>query len=236
MSWDRASGACVIEMKLRLLLSPGLIGLKRNLLSGLILQTCALFVVLGYALVPSFHGMLDGIGVLKARYGYAYSAVSTAVFGGVIPYLVLVATKQVPKGRASSELAFYLGFWLWKGAEVDALYRLQSLMFGNTLSVGTIAAKTCVDQFVYNPLWAAPTQVVFFLWKDSGFSWSGTVRRLKDETLGRRVVVILFSTWMVWVPTVTIIYSLPSALQIPLFNLVLCFWCLLLSFISRSTR
>lgn len=226
----------MIESKLGLLLTPGLIGLKRNLLPGLILQTCALLIVLGYAFVPPFHGVLDGIGVLKARYGYAYSAISTAVFGGVIPFLVLVATKQVPKGRALGELAFYLCFWLWKGAEVDALYRLQGLVFGNAATLGTIAAKTCVDQFVYNPLWAAPTQVAFFLWKDAGFSWSGMVRRLKEETLGRRVVVILFSTWMVWVPTVTIVYSLPSALQIPLFNLGLCFWCLLLSFISRSTR
>jgi hypothetical protein len=31
------------------------------------------------------------------------------------------------------------------------------------------------------------------------------------------------------------VYSLPSALQVPLFNLVLCFWCLLMSFISRES-
>ena len=124
--------------------------------------------------------MLDGVGVLKARYGYVYSGISTAVFGGIIPYLFLIATKRVPNGRAAGEFAFYLGFWLWKGVEVDALYRLQGLMFGNTVTVPTIAAKTCVDQFVYNPLWAAPTQVIFFLWKDAGFSCSKMVRCLKE--------------------------------------------------------
>jgi len=153
----------------------------------------------------------------------------------VIPYLVLVAMRQVPKGRASSELAFYVLFWIWKGVEVDALYRLQGLMFGSAATVVAIAAKTCFDQFVYNTLWAAPTQVIFFLWKDKGFSRSGVVQGLGEEPFGRRVLVILFSGWIVWFPAVMIIYSLPSALQVPLFNLVLCFWCLLLSFISRST-
>jgi hypothetical protein len=209
--------------------------MRRNLLPGLVLQTCALFVVLAYAFLPSFHAILDNVGALKARFGYFFSASSTAVFGGVIPYLVLVATRQVPKGRASTELAFYVLFWIWKGVEVDALYRLQGLMFGSAATVVAIAAKTCVDQFVYNTLWAAPTQVIFFLWKDAGFSWSGVVQGLREEPFGRRVVVILFSGWIVWIPAVMIIYSLPSALQVPLFNLVLCFWCLLLSFISRST-
>jgi hypothetical protein len=49
------------------------------------------------------------------------------------------------------------------------------------------------------------------------------------------VVVVLFSTWIVWLPTVAIVYSLPNVLQLPLSNLVLCFWCLLLSFISRRS-
>ena len=209
--------------------------MRRNLLPGLVLQTCALLIVLAYAFLPSFHAILDDVGALKARFGYVFSAISTAIFGGVIPYLILAATKQVPKGRALGELAFYVVFWLWKGVEVDALYRLQGLMFGSAASVTAIVAKTCVDQFVYNTLWAAPTQVTFFLWKDAGFSWSGLVRGLTEDPFGRTVVVILFSGWIVWIPAVMIIYSLPSALQVPLFNLVLCFWCLLLSFISRST-
>ncbi len=223
----------MIASRLRNFLTPGLIGLRRNLLPGLILQSCALLILLGYALVPAFHGLLDSVGLLKARYGYAYSALSTAIFGGAIPFAYLLATKQVPKGQVLAEMVFYLGFWIWKGVEVDALYRAQSLVFGSTNAVGTVAAKVCADQFVYNPLWAAPTQVVFFLWKDAGFSWPGMLNRFEHESLGHRVVVILFSTWMVWLPTVAVVYSLPNALQLPLSNLVLCFWCLLLSYISR---
>jgi hypothetical protein len=223
----------VIASKLRLFLTPGLIGLRRNLVPGLVLQGCALLVLLGYAFVPSFHATLDTVGEIKTRYGYAYSAFSAAAFGGAIPFLVLYATKQVPKGGALAELLFYLGFWLYRGVEVDALYRFQSFLFGSSNDLGTVAAKACVDQFVYNPVWAVPTQVVFFLWKDAGLSWPQMIHRLEQESLGHRMVVMLFSTWMVWLPTVAIVYSLPSGLQLPVSNLVLCFWSLLLSFISR---
>jgi hypothetical protein len=49
-------------------------------------------------------------------------------------------------------------------------------------------------------------------------------------------ITVLFSTWVVWIPAVSIVYSLPSALQLPIFNLVLCFWCLLLTFVTGSER
>jgi hypothetical protein len=224
----------VFESKLRAFVRPGLIGLRRNIVPGLVLQACALLIVLGYFFVPSFHATLDAIGGIKTRYGYFYSAVSTALFGGVIPFVVLFLTRQVPKGRVWAGLAFYAGFWMWKGVEVDALYRCQVLLFGNAVTFGTVAAKTCVDQFAYNPLWAGPTQVIFFLWKDANFSWTGLKWQLEQESLLHRVVVVLFSTWVVWLPAVAIVYTLPIALQIPLSNLVLCFWCLLLSFISKS--
>jgi hypothetical protein len=45
----------------------------------------------------------------------------------------------------------------------------------------------------------------------------------------RKVLPVLISNLGVWVPTVCIIYALPTALQLPLQNLVLCFFTLLLA-------
>jgi hypothetical protein len=216
-------------------LAPCIDGLKRNALPGLALQTCALLVVLGYVFVPAFHSALDEVGALKVRYGYLYSAVATAFFGGLVPFLYLRWSGKISADRAGGELLFYVGFWLWKGMEVDALYRFQSSVFGDGATAHTIVAKAFVDQFLYSPLWAAPTQVLFFLYKDSGFSLANMRARLQEEPLSKRLFVVLISTWIVWIPTVSIVYSLPGALQIPLFNLVLCFWCLLLSTISKNT-
>jgi hypothetical protein len=200
----------------------------------LVLQGFALAIVVSYFELPAVGAALDAVGAMKERLGYLYSSLSTALFGGVIPFCVLLVSGRVARGRAGRELLFYVAFWAWKGAEIDALYRAQALWFGRDASALVIVEKTLVDQFLYNPLWAAPTQTIFFLWKDSGFSRGQLKLRLTHQSLQHRVLVVLVSTWVVWIPAVGVVYSLPSALQLPLFNLVLCFWCLLLSFVSRE--
>ena len=43
-----------------------------------------------------------------------------------------------------------------------------------------------------------------------------------------KILPTLLATWAVWIPLMAIIYSLPLALQFPLFGLALSFWVLLL--------
>jgi hypothetical protein len=43
----------------------------------------------------------------------------------------------------------------------------------------------------------------------------------------------LLATWAVWIPLMAIIYSLPLALQFPLFGLALTFWVLLLTYMTN---
>jgi hypothetical protein len=216
------------------LLEPCWQGMRFNLRPALVLQAFALLIVCGYFWSAPVNAALDVVGGLKLRYGYAYSAVATCLFGGLVPYAVLAFAGRIPRERRFAELAFYALLWLWKGVEVDALYRAQAVWFGEGSDVATITLKALVDQFVYVPLWAAPSQVLLFTWKDAGFSLAGTRAAFQRQALAQRVLVVMFSTWVVWLPAVAIIYSLPSALQVPLFNLVLCFWCLLMSFISRA--
>lgn len=216
------------------LLEPCWQGMRFNLRPALVLQAFALLIVCGYFWSAPIKAALDVVGGLKLRYGYAYSAVATCLFGGLVPYAVLAFAGRIPRQRRFAELAFYALLWLWKGVEVDALYRAQAVWFGEGSSVVTITLKALVDQFVYVPLWAAPSQVLLFTWKDAGFTLSGTRAAFERQSFAQRVLVVMFSTWVVWLPAVAIVYSLPSALQVPLFNLVLCFWCLLMSFISRE--
>lgn len=209
-------------------------GVRANLAPGLILQAFALALVLGYYFVPELDATFDTVGSWKQQGGYTFSAVSTALFGGLIPFSVLWFSGFVDRNQAGRTLLFYLGFWLWKGVEVDAFYRGQTELFGSGSELFVLVPKVLFDQFVYNPLWAAPTQALCFLWKDSDFRWQNVQAKLRQQALSSRIFVILVSTWVVWMPAVAIIYSLPGALQVPLFNLVLCFWSLLLSFVSRQ--
>jgi hypothetical protein len=208
--------------------------MRQNLVPGLVLQLVALTLAVSYGYCDLFRSWLDVVGETKRQFGYAFSALSTAVFGGVIPYAVLLFTGRLGAKRRVPVLVFYVAFWLWKGVEVDAFYRVQAFLFGDDATVGIVAKKALVDQFVYNPLWAGPTQVLFFLWKDSDFALGRMKVHLAAVSLLRRVIIVLVSSWIVWIPTVAIVYALPTSLQIPLFNLVICFWCLLLTSVADS--
>ncbi len=213
--------------------APIVRGLRRNLVPGLLLQLLAVTLVIAYLGSDRARALFDGVGEIKFRFGYTFSALSTLAFGGIIPFLVLLGTGRADKTTLGRSLLFYVLFWTWKGVEVDAFYRLQALAFGNSASVAVITKKIIVDQFVYNPLWAGPTQVWFFLWKECRFSRAAMQPRLVEQSLWRRVVIVTVSSWIVWIPTVAIIYALPPALQIPLFNIIICFWSLLLSSLSK---
>ncbi len=213
--------------------SQALAAARANLIPGLVLQSFALAIVFGYYFLPPFQAFLNQIADFKTAWGWWYSLVATALFGGLIPFLYL---RLHPATRASTPpayLLFYLVFWGYKGLEVDALYRLQALVFGSHPDISTIAAKVAVDQFIYNPFWTAPTALVVFLWKDEGFRLNRLQNRNWIAFFRRTLPAALLGTWAVWMPTVAIIYALPSALQVPLFNIVLCFWVLMFTTLTR---
>lgn len=208
-------------------------GLRRNFVPGLLLQLLAFALVITYIGSDRARAWFDHVGEIKYRLGYLFSALSTLLFGGIIPFLVLLGSGRTDKTTLGRSLLFYVLFWAWKGIEVDAFYRLQAVAFGSGASFAVIAKKIVVDQFVYNPIWAGPTQVWFFLWKECRFSQAAMRPRFAEQSLWRRVVIVVVSSWIVWIPTVAIIYALPSALQVPLFNIIICFWSLLLSSLSK---
>lgn len=216
------------------LLRPTLLALRANLIPGLFLQGFALLILLGYEVSPEVRRALDFIGHIKSERGYLYSVPATAFFGGFVPYVFLTLAGRISKEHRLAELVFYLAFWGYKGFEIDLLYRCQAEWFGHERSLGVIFAKTSLDQLLYGPLWAVPTQTLFFLWKDSGFSAQKMRAALREEGLLSRLLVVLGSNWLVWIPAVSIIYALPTALQVPLSNLVLAFWTLILTFVSRA--
>ncbi len=214
-------------------LRQGLDAAWANLVPGLILQALALVIVLAYFFWPPAGAMLGRVAETKLRLGYLFSLPSTAFFGGVLPFFFLRFQKNGREEHPLSHLAFYAIFWAIKGFEVDTLYRLQARLFGDDCEVTTLACKVMVDQFVYVPIWAAPSMVLCYLWKDSGYSLKTWRERLGRHVFKRRVLPLLLANWLVWVPAVAIIYCVDLPLQLPLQNLVLCMWCLMVSFMTR---
>ncbi len=223
----------------------GLASARENALPGLVLWAFAVAVIAGYYFLEPVTTALGALGALKANGGYLYSAVSTAVFGGVIPFLWRFAAHRRALARGETRRApwkvpawqaclFLTLFWCWKGIEIDFLYRMQAVVFGADARASTVIPKVLVDQFVYNPLWAGWTQVLAYWWLERSFKSAALVDRELWSTMGSRVVTILISTWGVWIPIVSVIYAMPSNLQVPLFNIALCFWGLMLASLTKE--
>ncbi|HRX17342.1 MAG TPA: hypothetical protein P5123_13590, partial [Spirochaetota bacterium] len=52
----------------------------------------------------------------------------------------------------------------------------------------------------------------------------------------RRIAIVWCSSLVIWIPAVSIIYSLPQNLQLPLFNIILCFFALILALVAKGTE
>jgi hypothetical protein len=208
-------------------------GLRRNFLPGVVLWLVGMSLVLAYYQLPAARPLFERIAQWKASGGFAFSAVSSSLFGGVIPFLALLALDRIPRGRGRGIALFLIGFWALRGMEIDGLYRLQGLLFGTGTDAWTVVKKVAVDQLVYSVAWSAPFSLLAYRWKDAGFN-ARVLRAVTQRSfwLGE-IPVVVVSLWGVWIPAVAIIYSLPADLQIPLFNIVLCFWVLLLETLAR---
>jgi hypothetical protein len=210
----------------------GLRGVRALFVPGLVLQTAAVGVVLAYYFVPATAGVFNHLAHWQSAGGFAFSAATTALCGGLLPFLFM---RLDPATRARSpwpHLGFFVLFWAWKGVEVDFWYRTLAWLYGTDPGVGTIVRKVVTDQFIYNPLYASPVGNLFFAWKDAGFRWAPVFADVRaGRWYQRSVLPVLLAVWSLWIPVTACIYALPSPLQMPLFNIVLCFWSMLFSHI-----
>lgn len=208
--------------------------IKVNLFPGLILQAFAITLLVLYYNFEPVKELCNEIAATKTKYGYLFSGFSTALFGGLFPSLFLMYRGNIPKNQWLSHGLFFCLFWFYKGMEVDFLYRMQALMFGDGTDTATIVKKVAFDQFVYNFIYACASITFCYMWKDNGFSIKETKKKINKETFTVTLPSVILSTWIVWIPTTAVVYSLPSALQVPLFNIVLCFFVLMVSSITED--
>lgn len=221
---------------MHIILKNGLTAAKKNFGPGLILQGFALAVVLLYYFHPPTHHLLLKIPEFKQRLGIFFPILATAFFGGFIPFIFLAVRKEIAPGRHWANLFFLLGFWALYGLIIDFLYKAQAIMFGDQSDVATVVKKVLFDQFVFCTLFSAPFSTIAMHWKNCGFSFRRARAEFSRTLLTVELPSILISIWGVWIPAVAIIYSLPLALQFPLFNIVLCFWSLLLTALSKGEK
>jgi hypothetical protein len=217
----------------------GVRGARANFLPGIVLQMAALSLVLGYYNVQAVHGALFRLLQIREQYGFVLSIATTALFGGILPFLFLRVSNRRFPGEARYSISQGIGmtaFWAYKGFEIDLWYRIQAHVFGGGHSVGTVVVKVFMDQFVYCPILAVPVTTAVYqliaLHGDCRAVW----RDIKAPYwYWRKALPILVSNIGVWVPAVAAIYCLPTPLQLPLQNIVLCFYMLVVAHQTQET-
>jgi hypothetical protein len=208
---------------------------KANAIPGFILQAAMLAILVAYYASSRVAGLLDQLARYKQQHSLLFVVVAGIVAGAILPELFVILFFQKGKWTRQNfrNLAFTVPTWAIDAILVDLMYRANAIWFGNVVTVPVVLAKICVDQLGYNPFFAAPVEVLVYEWKNDGFSRESVRRTLSWGHYRDKIVPTLFATWVVWVPLVSIIYSLPYPVQFPLFSLALTFWVLLLTYMTN---
>lgn len=214
--------------------APLLLAARRNLIPGLLLQAIAIVLVCTYYLVPASRPTFESIAKAKVAGGYLASALTTAVAAGLIPWLVDAWRGGPHARRGLADCLYILGVWAWRGAEVDAMYHFQGWLWGTGTDAGTIACKVAFDMLLYAPLWSQPVLVASYRLREQDYDLAAFRRTWSWSAFARQVLLVQASGWTVWIPAVSIIYSLPPDLQFPLFAVMVCFWSLLLAALTAK--
>ena len=209
---------------------------RQNWVPCLLLNLVAAALVISYYCWPAVGGMWQAVGEFKIRWSFAFSCVSTMFAAAVMPYFVQWAMGMLPADDNWRRLGLRMLFWGYRGMEIDLFYRVQGWLFGTGHDAGTLFIKVLFDQFVLSPLWFVPTYIIALRWIDRGGSLAGLLRSLDRQFWTRTCLSVLVTNWLIWIPALVLVYSLPSALQFPLFTIVMCFFILVVTLIARERR
>ena len=221
--------------KSRTPLTLGWEAVRANAIPALIIQAIMLALLITYYINQTVFLGLNQLADYKSAHGLTFVIVASITAGAIIPeiFLILFFQRGRPNWRNLRNLLFTVPVWGFDGSLVDLLYRSEAAWFGDVVTLPVVCAKICVDQFGYNPFFAAPFGVLTYEWKNRGFSMRPVHDLFTWKHYRDKILPTLLATWAVWIPLMAIIYSLPLALQFPLFGLALSFWVLLLTYMTN---
>ena len=207
---------------------------RANIIPGLIVQAAMLALGLAYHYYAPVQAGLERLAGLKNEWGYGFAFIAGGLAGGVLPELLAVAVFE--RGRMTRKnienILFGICYWGATSVLTDAFYRGQAWVFGGQANFSTIFKKVLVDQLVYTPLIALPLAQSCYEWKNRGYRFAAIGRTLTLQFYVRETFPAVVAAWGVWIPLVSIIYSLPTLLQFPFFCLALTFWVMIFTWIN----
>jgi hypothetical protein len=210
---------------------------KANLYPGLFLWALLVVFMVAYFTCSGFRDVLQQLTDFKLSMGYWFSFFSYVLFAALLSELMQVFFDQNGKPTMKNIHNFLFGAILWgcSGVLGDLFYHGQAFLFGENNDWKTLIKKTCVDMYLYTPVINGFITAIF-LWKSENFSTATLSRIFSANFLKEHLMPVLIAAWCVWTPGVLVIYSMPTALQLPIASFILCFWVLLFAFVRKKNN
>jgi hypothetical protein len=206
-----------------------------NAAPAFVLQAMMLAILLAYYFHPPSAALLNALAAYKEQHGVRFVLGSSIIAGAVLPELFVIIFFQHGRieKRNARNFIFNAPFWAFDGFLVNEMYTLLASWLGDRATLYVVVSKMCVDQFGYNPFFAAPFGIWGYAWKNGDYSFQKLRPLLTWNYYREHAFPVLVATWAVWIPLMAIIYSLPFAFQFPLFALALAFWVLMMTYMTN---
>ncbi len=201
---------------------------------ALLLGAMAALVAIYYCW-PTGSAILAKYGTWQHSGGILAGALASAIAGGIISEICLVYV--VYGGRWTlthlENLVFKFTLFFLGGMVTYELYRLQAVWFGEGVTWSVILPKVLVDQFIFSVFWSTSYQTLAFRWMSLRYSGRDLWRELDWNFVINRMLPVLVTNWMFWIPGTVLLYSMPLILQMPLAVFANAIWAVLLSAVAR---
>jgi len=195
-------------------------------------------VVAIYYCWPAGAAVLSGYAAWQHSGGILRTGLTAGFAGGILSELSLVYLRD--RGRWNlthlENMAFRFVVFFFGGLVVSKFYEWQAFWFGDGLSWRVLLPKVLVDQFIFSVIWSTTYQTMTFRWQALRYSGSRLWNELDGNFVVERMLPVLVTNWMFWIPGVTLVYSMPLILQMPLNIFATAIWSLLLAGLAKTTH
>lgn len=206
-----------------------------NIKPGAILWLFMLIFFAAYATNAGFSSWLGKVSALKTAIGYPFSFGVYVLFAAFLPEMLKIIFFQKFRATVQNLYNFFFVGLLFGfiGIVTDIFYGFQALWFGETGGLESLLLKAFVDQGLYSPVANFLLVSIFFL-RENGIRKEVVKNILTAQFALAKVLPVVVAGWCVWIPGVMLVYSMPTALQLPVASLILCFWVLIFTFVATQ--
>ena len=157
--------------------------------------------------------------------------------GGILSELSVIYVRDGGRWTKTNleNMAFRFAVFFFGGVIVGEFYQWQAVWFGDGVSWRVLLPKVLVDQFIFSVFWSTCYQTTVFRWQALRYSGSRLWSELDGNFVIERMLPVLVTNWMFWIPGVTLVYSMPLILQMPLNIFATAIWSLLLAGLAKPT-